>query len=474
MLSTPEPPSPENDSRTTDTAGDTPNTIPLLTSGKDFHVSPQRYYCLFVVTFVSALQGGIWANFGPIAEAVKPLYGWDDGQIALLANWGPIMYLVGIAPSLWLIDTHGLKAACVVASALVFVGSVLRCVHVAADGMSAALMHAAQALNGLAGPVAMSAGPVLSAAWFAPWERTRSTAVVGVSNYGGTALVFICGPWLVPARQQQPLEQVASNLRLYMIGEAGFSALLLLAALLMPSRPANAPARSATFARSSLREGLFQILRLPQFWAAALGYGMITGFFGAWGAMLGPNMQAVLTKDEAETQGGWIGFWGALAGMPAGVALSACADRMQGRKKPLLVLSCTIAAAAFLGFALLCTKGLFTLRHSLQLALMFATSIIGSLFANAVVPLYYELAVEAVAAGFLALAAAARRSTIYNRGRRNDATRYCAFRAVLGPLRSGLLSTDGHRWSRVRAHERYYSYISKVSRTHAMACVVRP
>ena len=91
LVTATEPQSPPDSSRHTITTDNTPNTVLLTPSSKDFRVSPQRWYCLFVVTYISALQGGIWANFGPIAEAVKPLYGWGDGQIALLANWGPIM-----------------------------------------------------------------------------------------------------------------------------------------------------------------------------------------------------------------------------------------------------------------------------------------------------------------------------------------------------------------------------------------------
>ena len=49
-----------------------------------------RWYCLAVCSGVAATQGGYWNNFGPIAQAVKPLFGWGDADIALLNNWGPI------------------------------------------------------------------------------------------------------------------------------------------------------------------------------------------------------------------------------------------------------------------------------------------------------------------------------------------------------------------------------------------------
>ena len=300
------------------------NAVPLMSPEK-YGTSAMRWYCLAVVTAISTIQGAIWANFGPISPAVKSLFGWGDGSIALLANWGPICYILVVAPSSWLLDSRdGLWRACVLASVLVLCGSLLRCIHVTGDGVGSLLMHAAQALNGLAGPIAMSAGPVLSAQWFAPTERTRSTAIVGVSNCahsepqtpdqqitfhwsdllpppwtdGGTALVFVLGPALVPA---EPAARVASRLKGYMFGEAIASAALLAAAVCMPRQPPFAPcgqarpkpappppawhlapqltspsvewpvilllatgrARSATVQRTSMRDGFCRLIRLP-------------------------------------------------------------------------------------------------------------------------------------------------------------------------------------------------------------------
>jgi MFS family permease len=60
-------------------------------------------------------------------------------------------------------------------------------------------MHFGQFLNGLAGPVAMMSGPVLSAAWFPPSFRTTSTAIVAIFNGLGVAFSNYVGPALVPA-----------------------------------------------------------------------------------------------------------------------------------------------------------------------------------------------------------------------------------------------------------------------------------
>lgn len=272
----------------------------LLDNDAKLATSPMRWYCLAVVTTLAAWQGGVWNNFGPISEAVEPLFGWDAASVALLANWGPICYLMAFLPSAWLLDTKGLRVACAAASALVFVSSVVRCVHVEGDAAGSALMHLGQFFNGLAGPVAMSAGPVLSARWFAPHERTMATALVGTANYGGTALMFVLGSWFVPANGS--VSATAARLRTYMWAELAVSAALMLAAIVMPASPPSAPAASALVGRTSMAAGLRRLLHNRQFWALALAYGVVTGFVGAWGSMLGPNMQDVLPRTLAESQ----------------------------------------------------------------------------------------------------------------------------------------------------------------------------
>ena len=381
-------------------AADTP-TVKRGTSG-------WRWYCLIIVSGISGLQGGYWANFGPITEAVEPLFGWGDEDIALLANWGPIMFLLAAAPTAWMLDVAGLRTSCIVASALVFVGSVLRCVHVQPDTMGSALMHAGQIVNAVAGPVAMAAGPVLSALWFPPSERTFATAVVGTCNYGGTAAMFVLGPMLVPSGDSSA--DTAENLRLYMIGEAAVGLALFIGALCFPRAPAVLPSISAGMPRVANGGGFARLRRVPAFWAFALSYGLTCGVFAGWGSMIGPNLAAVLPDDVAEEQAGWMGFGGAIAGVVGGVGLSAYADT-RGKKKPLLVGLVVASVVSSLGFALLCafpeppsspsseaepaSGDEQASVSSGRLAALYATSIATALCVNAAVPLFYECAVEA-------------------------------------------------------------------------------
>ena len=372
-----------------------------------------RWYCLLIVSGVSGLQGGYWANFGPISEAVEPYFGWEDSDIALLANWGPIMYLLAAVPTAWLLDIAGLRVSCIVAALLTLAGSVLRCIHVHPGSEGSLLMHGGQILNAIAGPVAMSAGPVLSAVWFPPSERTFATAVVATTNYGGSAAMFALGPLLVPAGKSS--DETGANLLAYMQYEALVAAALFAGALAFPRAPKTLPSRSAGLPRVAARQGLASLRRVRPFWMLALSYGVSAGVFAAWGSMLGPNMKAVLPADKAETQGGWMGFGGAIAGIFGGILLSAYADRAsarQGRKKWLLMALEATAVACALAFAVLCglpepsrhtaapSNSSSTTSDEAQvstwrLTLLYVTSIGVALCVNAAAPLFYEAAVEA-------------------------------------------------------------------------------
>jgi FLVCR family MFS transporter len=258
-----------------------------------------RWYIVLIAALLTGTQGGYWNNFGPIAPAVKPLLGIGDGTIALLANYGPIGYFIAIVPSTWVLDTLGLRPATLICLTLVFLGSLIKCFS--AQGTNALIcIHIGQLLVGLAGPVSMCIGPVVSATWFPPNQRATATSIISVSNYGGCAAMFVLGPWLVKAPASSdsitPAErdQIAHGLLWYMRYETIFCGLLLLMAVVyFPNAPPTPPSRSARAERVDFRRGMTEILKAGNFWYCASAYGMLTGFYGGWGSMLGPNLQQV-------------------------------------------------------------------------------------------------------------------------------------------------------------------------------------
>ena len=56
---------------------------------------------------MAGTQCGVWNTFGPISEVSERVFGWNDGDIFLLANWGPISYVVGTFAFSWIMDEKG-------------------------------------------------------------------------------------------------------------------------------------------------------------------------------------------------------------------------------------------------------------------------------------------------------------------------------------------------------------------------------
>ena len=91
----------------------------------------------------------------------------------------------------------GLRVGLLIASTLVTCGCGLRCIT-STPPSSTHFIHLGQMLNGLAGPVAMGAPPLVSALWFPEHERIKSTAIGTIASGFGVAVSFIIAPLMVP------------------------------------------------------------------------------------------------------------------------------------------------------------------------------------------------------------------------------------------------------------------------------------
>lgn len=70
-------------------------------------VYKRRWYILVVFSIVASLNNLIWNTWGPIQGAAQVVYGWDSTTITLLADWGPISFVVAVVPMCWLMDMKG-------------------------------------------------------------------------------------------------------------------------------------------------------------------------------------------------------------------------------------------------------------------------------------------------------------------------------------------------------------------------------
>ena len=55
----------------------------------------------------------VWNTFGPISVSVLSVFcpEWDSSTLALLGNWGNIMYIIPVVPVMWFFTTKGNRLA---------------------------------------------------------------------------------------------------------------------------------------------------------------------------------------------------------------------------------------------------------------------------------------------------------------------------------------------------------------------------
>lgn len=230
----------------------------------------QQIWVLLLTSLMTFLQGGIWNTWGPIAPSIQSTFGWPDSEIALLANWGPICYFAAVLPSSFLMY-KGVRKAMLVAMLLVAAGSGIRLIPAHSTEQFSYFVHAGQILNGIAGPIAMSIPPVVSATYFPVHRRTLATSIMTVFNNLGLAISFIAGPMIVTNSTN-----CMHKTRVYMWGQT-ICSLVVLGCVIMyyPDKPSNAPSRSSLVDRTPFWVGFRRLFRDRAFWCCAFSYGYV-------------------------------------------------------------------------------------------------------------------------------------------------------------------------------------------------------
>jgi len=71
-------------------------------------VFKRRWYILVLFSLVCMTQSAIWNTWGPLTQSAKIAFDWSLDDIALLTNWGGIMYVCSMVFFSWLMDVKGL------------------------------------------------------------------------------------------------------------------------------------------------------------------------------------------------------------------------------------------------------------------------------------------------------------------------------------------------------------------------------
>ncbi|XP_067686586.1 solute carrier family 49 member 4 homolog [Haliotis asinina] len=385
---------------------------PLLGSKGDIRSYKRRWYVLVVFSYAALLQAAVWNCFGPVAQSAEAVFGWSDAEIGMLNNWGNIVYIVFMVPVAWLMDVKGLRVSMLLCAVLMVLATSLRCIT--SEPVPATwLINIGAILNGVAGTVTFAGPTLLSATWFPPRQRATATAVSTVLGYTGISGGFIIGPLLVPQPDRvmnmshiQPLNWSGTTdqtpnvtsaidvtaerdgLMLLMYVEcAACVLLLLLVVVYFPAKPPSAPSLTASMERTSYLQGLKGLFTHKRFLLILMAYGVPTGVFAAFGAVLDVNLEDV---NVTQNQAGWMGFYATMGGCVTGLLISRVSDMFMRHMKMLLLLMFFLATSATVWFVLI---RLSYVPYSITS--LYISFILIGVFIPGSVPLFYELGCEA-------------------------------------------------------------------------------
>ena len=91
------------------------NSMRGVEEARQIKTYKRRWYVLCVFCAYVTVQYFIWNTFGPIALSVKQIFRWGNADVALLANWDTILYVLFSMLICWFVQKNGMDFVFVVA-----------------------------------------------------------------------------------------------------------------------------------------------------------------------------------------------------------------------------------------------------------------------------------------------------------------------------------------------------------------------
>ncbi|XP_045597646.1 solute carrier family 49 member 4 homolog [Procambarus clarkii] len=343
-----------------------------------------RYWILFTFSSLCIHHAVQWNTWGPIAESMNAVFpGWGPSTVAMMANWGTIIFLVFLFPICWVTQRCGLRVVVVSSAALMFVGTALRCIT-SSPPVFTIMCHLCAILVGISSIIILVAPVLIAADWFPVHERTTATAVMmGASQLG------ILGSYLEPLLVRLPSLQVSPEdvqqdvMHLLYLG-AGVAGVIFLVVLAhFPSKPPTPPSVTSSTERLNFIPGLKSLVKNKQFMMMLLSYGVSVGPPIAWISVLDYSLFPLgFHQDDAM----WIGVIVVIASSTSPIIAGRINDLIQGHVRVLLFSLMLTTSCCFFWFLLLSYKVLPFAQWQVYV------SIIGGIACNyATIPLFLEV-----------------------------------------------------------------------------------
>lgn len=362
------------------------------------HVYKSRWYILFTFSLLSLAQAAIWNTWGPLAQSGHDIFGWQNKDIALLTNWGPISYIVADIPFSWMMDVKGCRLACVITAFFCFVGTALRCITLKKP-YSTWLINIGQAINGAAGPVVMAAPPVLSSIWFPLHQRFTATAITSLAAVFGSTISPLIGPLIVQTNTTNistsvikpqvivSIEEEKSEMNTLLRLEFIFCAVVFIMVLVyFPDKPPSPPSASAAAPRLEFKSGFFRLIKNQRFWLVCLVYGVVSGITNGWLSVLYINLKPLKIS---QYDAGMMIFYGGCFGCLGAFAVARLTDVLAHHMRKFILVLNSLSVFSLIWFQLIFMEFL-----HVDLVSVYASVVISLTLLMSGIPLLFELSCE--------------------------------------------------------------------------------
>lgn len=317
----------------------------------DFRTYRARFWLLAVFSLLCWVHNMQWIIWGPISESMEAAFpGWGPSTVAMMVNWGTIMFVLFFLPLCWFTQRYGLRAGVVTSAAILAAGTVLRCITSTTPAFTI-LCHLSGIAVGIASPVVLAAPTLIASDWFPVNERTTAMAImIGAHQMGGVA------SYLEPLLVRQPGPDVTQAdikqdvMRLIYIGAGIAAALLVAVVIYFPSKPPSPPSISSSEGRVKFLRGLKALGRNKKFMLLLVIYGVFVGPSVMWLTVINYSL---LPLGFHQSKAMWVGAAGVVVSSVLPVISGRLNDLWQEHTKTFLIALMTATAAFFYWFLLL-------------------------------------------------------------------------------------------------------------------------
>ncbi|XP_075242397.1 solute carrier family 49 member 4 homolog [Convolutriloba macropyga] len=378
-------------------------------------VYKRRWYILFIYCSVGLSNYISWNTWDPIQRTAKYVYGWNNGIISLLADWG-LITLIAFPPFYAaLLKKKGLRKSELVTVTWMFIGALIRVVPWKYGRLNTIMINISQFCTGTGGIIPMAGASLLSITWFPPSERRFATSLASGSQQIGLAMSFLLGPLLV----EEPIlsdsynasSTVSSNdvgiksieyywneIQFYL--RIQFAIVTLLSACIVayfPARPPLPPSNLSISGRHFFGYSIRLIVRQSRFWILAFVYGFFSGLFNSYLAVIAIDLEANPKLQFTQFWSGWLGFATTIIGASCSVAVAALADLLRAYN-PIKKLLLALLIVGFLsyGWFILIAKSIVEVDLSPEAirTIVYVLIILTGCASSSTVPLIFEIGAD--------------------------------------------------------------------------------